>query len=119
MYCSTSNYYDILVDQGATLNRAFFLKSSTKSPISLTGYIARMHIRESISDSTIVETLTSGAGDIVITAATGRVDILIRPADTAAMTPKTYAYDLELESSTGEVTKILAGKLTVRAETTY
>ena len=78
-----------------------------------------MHIRESISDSTIIDTLTSTNGDITITPATGRVDILIKPADTAAMIPKVYAYDLELESSTGEVTKIVAGKLTVRAETTY
>lgn len=119
MHCATLNYYDILVDQGATLNRAFFLKSSAKAAINLTGYTARMHIRASVTDSTIIDTLTTQNGDITIGASTGRVDILIRPADTAAMTPKVYAYDIELESSTGEVSKVVAGKLTVRAEITY
>ncbi len=119
MYCATTNYYDIVADQGATLNRAFFLKSSTKSPINLTGYVGRMHIRQSPSDSTIIEVLTSGNGQIVIEPLTGRVDILLTPAETSAMAPKVYAYDIELESPAGDVTKFIAGKFTVRAETTY
>ena len=50
---------------------------------------------------------------------TGRVDIFMRPSDTAVLTDKNYVYDLELESPQGEVTKVVSGKITVRAEITY
>ena len=119
MYCATNNYYDIVADQGATLNRVFFLKTSTKTPIVLTGYTGRMHIRASASSSEIVETITSQNGQLTINPLLGRVDILLTPAETAALEPKVYAYDIELESPEGDVTKFIAGKLTVRSETTY
>jgi hypothetical protein len=115
----TSNVYDILVDQGATLSRAMFLKTSSKSPISLDGYSGRMHIRDYVTSSVIIETLTTENGQMTITPASGRVDILLSPAETAALAVKKYVYDIELESPEGEVTKVLSGKLTVRAEITY
>jgi hypothetical protein len=114
-----SNVYDILVDQGATLNRALFLKDSAKIPIDLDGYIGRMHIRDSRTSSVIIKTLTSETDEISIVSATGRVDILLAPSETESLEPKNYLYDLELESPEGEVTKVLSGKLTVRSEITY
>jgi hypothetical protein len=114
-----SNVYDILVDQGATLNRALFLKTSAKRPIDLSGYIGRMHIRDYTDSSVIIQTLNSEAGELIIDEVSGRVDILLAPAETEALEAKDYVYDLELESLEGDVTKIVSGKLTVRAEITY
>ena len=114
-----SNVYDILVDQGATLNRALFLKDSAKRPIDLTDYTARMHIRDSVDSTNIIEILTTENEQIVLDELDGRVDILLTPAETAALVAKSYVYDLELESPEGDVTKIISGKLTVRAEITY
>ena len=119
MYCATTNNYDIIADQGASLIRAFFLKNSAKKPINLTGYIGRMHIRESASSSVILQTLSTDSGNITIDPLLGRVDILIKPSETADLEAKTYVYDLELESESGEITKFMAGTLTIRAEITY
>lgn len=120
MYCSTPNVYDILADQGATLNRALYLKNSAKRPVSLAGYIGRMHIRDSAKSTVVLKTLTSSAGGgLTIDGVGGRVDILLKPSDTASLAAKDYVYDLELESPEGDVTKIVQGKLTVRAEITY
>jgi hypothetical protein len=115
---SNSNVYDILVDQGATLNRALFLKTAAKRPIPLTGYIGRMHIREYLDASIIIRTLTTENDEITINEALGRVDILLPPSDTETLEAKNYVYDLELESPDGEVTKVVSGKLTVRSEIT-
>lgn len=114
-----SNVYDILVDQGATLNRALFVKTAAKNTIDLAGFTGRMHIRDYKNSSIIIQTLTSQTNEIALFPAAGRVDILLSPAKTASLTAKNYVYDLELESLDGEVTKILSGKLTVRSEITY
>lgn len=120
MYSSGSNVYDILADQGATLNRALFLKNSAKRPVNIEGYIGRMHIRDYVDSSIIIKTLTSDdEGGLTIDGIIGRVDVLLKPADTASLAAKDYVYDIELESPEGEVTKIASGKLTVRAEITY
>jgi hypothetical protein len=119
VYCATTNVYDIIVDQGATLLRSIGLKSSAKAPVTLTGYTGVMHIREKVSSSTIVLTLTTLNGGLEINATAGTVLVIASPAQTAALTSGNYVYDLELtETSTGIVTKIIQGNLTVRAEVT-
>ena len=90
MHSYNSNVYDILVDQGATLNRALFLKNSAKRPINLTGFSARMHIRNSINSSIIVEILTTDNEQITIDEPTGRIDIYLSPAETEALEAKKY-----------------------------
>jgi len=78
-----------------------------------------MHIRDYIDSYIIVKTLTTGNGGLVIDGLAGRVDIFLKPSDTDDLTAKDYVYDLELESEDGDVTRIVSGKLTVRAEITY
>jgi hypothetical protein len=119
VHYSTSNVYDILADQGATLNRALFLKTSAKRPVDISDYIGRMHIRDYTDSSIIIKTLTTENGGLTIDGLTGRVDILLRPSDTDNLEAKDYVYDLELESDEGDVTRVVSGKLTVRAEITY
>lgn len=78
-----------------------------------------MQIRDSKDSSVIVQVLTTENNEIVIYEVLGRVDILLPPTDTEALEAKDYVYDLELESLEGDVTKIISGKLTVRAEVTF
>ena len=49
MAYNKGNVYDIIADQGATFLRTISLKSSAKNPVTLTGYTARMHFRETVS----------------------------------------------------------------------
>lgn len=119
MHCATTNVYDILVDQGATLLRSIGLKSAGKAVVTLTGYTAIMEIREKTESATVILTLTTSNGGVEINALAGTVLIIASPAQTAAIIPGKYVYDLELtETSTGIVTKIIQGHLTVRSEVT-
>lgn len=119
MYSATTNVYDIIVDQGATLLRSIALKSSAKAPIVLTGYTGIMHIREKTDSTNIVLTLTTSNGGLEINTLAGTVLVIASPTQTAALTPGKYVHDLELtETATGAVTKIIQGNLTVRAEVT-
>lgn len=112
------NVYDIIADQGATFLRTISLKSSKKLPVALTNYTGRMHIRETVSATEIIETQTTENGRITIGASAGTVSILIPPTDMEEITPGTYVYDVEIESPDGEVTRVVNGKFTVRAEVT-
>ena len=119
MYCATTNVYDIIVDQGSTLLRSIALKSSAKAVVTLTGYTGVMHIREKTDSTNIILTLTTSNGGLEINPTAGTVLIIATPAQTAALAPGKYVHDLELtETSTGTVTKIIQGNLTVRAEVT-
>lgn len=119
MYCATTNVYDIIVDQGATLLRSIGLKSSAKHVVPLSGYIGRMNIREKANSANIVLLLTTDNGGIEINSAAGTVLIIGSPAQTSELPAGKYVYDLELvETSTSVVTKIIQGNLTVRAEVT-
>lgn len=118
MAYSQGNVYDIIADQGATFLRTISLKSSKRLPVTLANYIARMHIRETVSATEIIEAQTTANGRITIGASAGTITILIPPADMEVITPGTYVYDVEIESPAGEVARIVHGKFTVRAEVT-
>lgn len=120
MYCATTNVYDIIVDQGATLLRSIGLKSSAKQVVPLTGYTGVMEIRYLKTESAdVILTLTTENGGIEINPTAGTVLIIATPTQTAAIAPGKYVYDLEMtETSTGTVTKVIQGNLTVRPEVT-
>lgn len=87
-------------------------------PVSLVGYSARMHVRKSLADTDTLLALTSTDGDIVLGGAEGSIRILISATDTAALTFASAVYDLELESPTGVVTRLMEGKVSLRKEVT-
>lgn len=117
------NVHDLIVDQGATVNTVFTVKNSARSPISLAGYSARMQVRTFDTttrdpSTTVVANYTTDNGYITVGGTAGTVTLLIPPADMAAYEPGNYVYDVEVESSTGETTRIVQGKFIVRAEVT-
>lgn len=118
MAYSQGNVYDIIADQGATFLRSVALKSSAKNPVTLANYTGRMQIRETVSSTSIIEDQTTANGRLTINANAGTIQILIPPADMEAITPGIYVYDLELEDADGDVTRVVHGKFTVRAEVT-
>jgi hypothetical protein len=79
-----------------------------------------MEVRSQKTESTeVVLTLTTSNGGLEINPSAGTVLIIASPAQTAGLTPGKYVYDLEMtETSTGIVTKVIQGNLTVRPEVT-
>lgn len=87
------------------------------APQDLTGYVARMDIKDKIG-GTVLLALTTENGRITVNNTTKTITLLISADDTAAIAWKRGVYDLELESSTGVVTALMYGTVTVTNEVT-
>jgi hypothetical protein len=86
-------------------------------PKALTGWVARMDIRDSIDDTITLVSLTSPT-DLVIDLSTAEIQILISAAVTAALDFDEGVYDLELEDATGNVTRLIEGDVAFVKEVT-
>ena len=109
--------YNILIDQGATYTLALSYKDSAGTAINLTGYTAAMQLRKTVGSATASLSLTSSSG-IVITGATGLINITITATQSRDLVPDIYVYDLEITSGAGIVTRLVQGSVIVSAEVT-
>lgn len=106
---------DIHVDQGTDV-RIPIAFIDDFSEVDLTGFEARMEIRTSASSSKVVDLLTTENGRICIVKETMT---LLWSHDISKELPSgTYVYDLEIVSVTGEVTRLLSGRVKVCKEVT-
>jgi hypothetical protein len=116
--------YSFSINQGATFSKLFVYQNPDGvTPIDLTGKSVRMHMREEIKSATISLALSSAPSDgIVITPQLGQIRLNFTAAQTAALAAKEYVYDVELYHDDGFgneiVTRLVEGKITVRAEVT-
>lgn len=109
--------YDITVEQGATFTLSATWKDSTGALVNLTGYSARMQIRETYESEDVILSFTSTGGSIVLGGALGTIVVTGSATDTAKIPMTPAVYDLELESG-GVVTRLLQGKATITQEVT-
>lgn len=114
-------YYAIHVEQGATWRRTLTVKDEG-SPVDLTGFTARMDVRESIDSpspllhlGTVTDTAATG---ITINGPAGQLTLAITDEASTAWTWRYGIYDLELESPGGEVDRLLHGEVLVDREVT-
>jgi hypothetical protein len=106
----------LVIEQGATFNPVFTWQNQDASPIDLTSWTARMHIRDT-SDA-LVHELTTENGGIALGGVAGTIALNISAADTAVFSFKDGKYDLELESPGGEVRRLLRGDVGLSTEVT-
>lgn len=104
------------IEQGATFSRNMVWKING-NPVDLTGYSARMKMRNKTGVQAL--SITSSAGGGVTLGSSGEIAILLSATSTSRLSPGKYSYDLELESPDGVVTRLIKGVLTVSAEVTY
>lgn len=110
--------YTIRIHQGATWAFSLILTDDNGTAIDLTGYTAKMEIRD-MPGGTVFSTLTSSpAAGITITAATGEIDFALTAAQSAALTFGRGQYDIKITSSGGTVTYLLKGDFIVDARVT-
>jgi hypothetical protein len=110
--------YDIVCEQGATFIRELTWTDATEQPVNLTGYSARMHVRQTIKSATTVIELTTANGRVVLYPTTGKIVMTLTAEQTAALPTKPCVYDLELVSGSGVVTRLIEGSFTVKPEVT-
>lgn len=123
-----ANRYNINIWQGATFGLTITLKDAAGNVSNITGYSARMQIREAYDSESATETLTTANGEITITGAEGNVALQLAATRTANISvdlsgsgkppKKTYVYDLELIDTANVVSKLLYGDAVVYAEVT-
>jgi hypothetical protein len=109
--------HDIAIYKGATFSKVLTWKSGG-TEVNLTGYTARMQVRESIDSDSSFISLTTENGGITLGGSAGTVTLSIAAATTAAYAPLRGVYDLELISSGGIVTRLLQGSVVLHAEVT-
>ena len=87
-------------------------------PVNLTGFTARMQIRETVESTAVLHSLTTENGGITLGGAAGTIALTISATDTAAFTFDTAVYDLEVVSGGGVVTEIASGAVLMNNEVT-
>lgn len=102
------------VPQGATfVAEVLFVDPDTGAAIDLTGYSARLQARIDARDPDppVYSTTSGGGGHLVITAASGLVTWTIPAAVTEVFDFNELVFDLEVESGSGAVHRLVKGRL--------
>ncbi len=86
-------------------------------PVQLTGYTARMQIREKVGSDTVLHSLTTENGGILLDTTLQTITLLIPDETTATFTFKAAVYDLEMLKS-GEVSQLATGNISLSKEVT-
>lgn len=87
------------------------------TPVELTGYTARMSVKDKIGGTELLS-LTTENGRITVSNTLKTITLELAEADVSAITWKRGVFDLELESPTGKVTTLLYGSVAVTKEVT-
>jgi hypothetical protein len=111
---------DLAVYKGSTFSKLIQWKTgATPVAVNLTGCTARMQIRKAVNDTTILDTLTTENGKIVIhEPLNGKFKIIISAATSTAYTFTSAVYDLEIVFTDQTVTRVIEGCITAAPEVT-
>jgi hypothetical protein len=102
--------------QGETFVRVITWKDSTGALVNLTGYTAKLQLRDTATN-TVVDEFTESTG-LALGGALGTITWTITETETALLPVGSSAYDLRLTSGTSVVTYLLAGHLNVQKRVT-
>lgn len=114
---------DLQQYKGDDWDDAFQIKDSGIAR-DLTGYTARMYVKANYSDpDPPVVALTTTNGRLVIranqtTTGKGYIDMAVTNIVSAALSPGSYVYDLEIINAANKVKKYIRGKFTIVIEAT-
>ena len=114
---------DICIFQGATFDQVIYYETGSPStPVNLTGFTAKMHIRSKPESKALILELSTQAGNNRITlnygSQNGAIRLFISATDTANLSVCDKAvYDLELYNG-GVTTRILQGNVIISPEVT-
>lgn len=115
----SNNGKDFDIQKGATFLRTLIWKDENDTPIDLTGYSVRMHVRVKTNSETPFLELTTANGRAAINNPTlGEIILEVSHTDTSAIEQTYGVYDLEMVAPSGRVTNLLAGNIRIIEEIT-
>ena len=100
-------------EQGATFSLIIAYKDPDQKAIDLTGYTARMVVKQHKSSTDSLVILTTENDRITIDGEAGEIELAISADDTADFSQGYYVYDLIITSDGGEVSRIVEGYFVV------
>lgn len=83
------------------------------TPVNLTGYTAKMQIKDSANSTTLIKELTTQNGGIVINNTTKTIALNMSASETSALTFTNAYYALELISAGNQATFFCTGTITL------
>lgn len=98
--------------RGETFARVLTWRDSGGALVNLTGYSAKIQIRDTVAN-TVIDEFAVGTG-LTLGGALGTITWEMTAAETLALPIGNLAYDLRMTSGTGVVTYLLAGYVNVR-----
>lgn len=101
------------VVRGQYLNQRLEWQNGNEVPLPMTGYTARMHIRESLLSGTTVLELETGGSGLSIDEPNGFLDIDITKLQSADFPKISLVWDIELTPPSGESFIWVEGDMTV------
>ena len=103
----------LTIDQGATFSSDVNVTDINGAVFDLTGYTASAKMAKGYASTRTRVSLTTAIG----TPSSGVITLSLSADQTNALeAPARYVYDVEITSSTGTVTRVLEGIITVRPE---
>jgi hypothetical protein len=114
---------DFKVPQGETFVRNIEVNEDdgeTSQDMDLTGFSIEMQVREKFESNDPTLTASTDNDKITITtpATQGKISIEFTAAETAALRPRKYVYDIEYTAPSGAVVRMLQGDFIVSAQVT-
>lgn len=103
--------YNLSIDAGATYTVEYEYTNEDGSIFDLTGYTAKMQVRDMPSSPTYVLEVTP-----TLTIATGIIGVTLTATQTATLTNSKYVYAIELYGSGGYVIRPIEGTISVSPE---
>ena len=126
--------YTFTIEQGSTVDFRIEYRDSNNLPVDLTRYQARMHIRPTITSTSLIAQLSSsrwpdGTGlnmtpvssSLTLPETSGSIGIYISAISSSLFNFGDAYYDLEIRSGSGNTTyvkRILEGKIKLKKEVT-
>lgn len=103
---------NIVVDQGSTFNTTIDITDENDQPLNLSGYTGQAQMRKHYTSSNAV------SFGVLINSSLGSIALSLSANTTIQITPGRYVYDVELTDSSGIVSRIVEGIVTVTPNVT-
>lgn len=113
----TPGRYNFVCPQGSTFDTTLTWKIG-ETPVNVTGYSARLQVRETYDASEYVVNLTDLNGGITLGGSAGTINLYINASDTSTFITGDHVYDLEVIATDSTVTRLIEGRFNITPEVT-
>lgn len=104
--------FNLDIVKGTDVEKEVQWLDSDGNPVDLTGYVAQLDGKAKHSDGSAAFSISSGAGEIVITPAEGKLLLKFAASKTSGLSAGRYVYDLRLTVG-GENKKLIMGVIQI------